>query len=88
MRVASWNVNGLRSCATKGFGRWLRSSGVDVACLQEVRALPEQLPRALTKPRGFHAHYAAAERPGYSGCVITHDLQMFSNEEFNQYIAR
>ena len=29
-----------------------------------------------------------AERPGYSGCVITHDLQMFSNEEFNRYIAR
>lgn len=70
MRVASWNVNGLRSCATKGFGRWLRSSGVDVACLQEVRALPEQLPRALTKPRGFHAHYAPAERPGYSGVAV------------------
>lgn len=67
MRVASWNVNGLRSCATKGFGRWLRGSGFDVACLQEVRATPEQLPRALVKPRGFHAVYAPATRLGYSG---------------------
>lgn len=67
MRVASWNVNGLRSCATKGFGRWLRGSGFDVACLQEVRATPEQLPRALVKPRGFHAVYAPARRLGYSG---------------------
>jgi exodeoxyribonuclease III len=67
MRVASWNVNGLRSCADKGFSKWLRKSGVDIACLQEVRATPEQLPRTLVKPRGLHAAYAPAKKLGYSG---------------------
>ena len=27
MRVVSWNVNGLRACAKKGFGGWLQRSG-------------------------------------------------------------
>jgi exodeoxyribonuclease-3 len=67
VRVASWNVNGLRSCASKGFAAWLESSGVDVACLQEVRALPAQLPEEVRSPRGFHAHFVPAVRPGYSG---------------------
>ena len=67
MRVASWNVNGLRACAGKGFGGWLHGSGVDVACLQEVRARPAQLPAEVLFPEGFHAHFVPAVRPGYSG---------------------
>ena len=30
MRIASWNVNGLRSCASKGFCAWLDASGADI----------------------------------------------------------
>jgi len=28
-----------------------------------------------------------ADRPGYSGCVITSDLQMLSTDDFDQYVA-
>lgn len=70
MRVVSWNVNGLRAAAKKGFGRWLRSSGASIVALQEVRALPEQLEPAVRQPRGWRTHYAPAERKGYSGVAL------------------
>ena len=38
MRILSWNVNGLRACAKKGFGKFLSTSKADVIALQEVRA--------------------------------------------------
>ncbi len=65
--VISWNVNGLRACAKKGFLAWLRRSGAEIAGLQEVRARPEDLPPELRDPKGFASHYFPAERPGYSG---------------------
>ena len=67
MRVLSWNVNGLRACARKGFDRWLAASGADVVGIQEVRARPEQLAPELAAPPGWSAQITPAERPGYSG---------------------
>lgn len=69
-RIASWNVNGLRACAKKGFERWLSRCGAEIVAVQEVRAWPEQLPASLTSPRRWHAHFAVAQRPGYSGVAI------------------
>ena len=70
LRVVSWNVNGLRACARKGFARWLARSGAQIVGLQEVRALPDDLPRALRAPRGWHVEFAPAERRGYSGVAL------------------
>ena len=67
LRIVSWNVNGLRSCSTKGFGRWLGRSGAWLVGVQEVRAPDHAIPLALRAPRGFHTHFVAAERAGYSG---------------------
>jgi exodeoxyribonuclease-3 len=67
VRVLSWNVNGLRAIANKGFHDWLAGSRATIVAIQEVRARPEQLPDALREPSRFRAHYVAAERPGYSG---------------------
>jgi len=67
LRVVSWNVNGLRACAEKGFADWLRRERPEIAGVQEVRALPEQLPDAVRRPRRWHTHFAPAERRGYSG---------------------
>jgi len=67
LSVASWNVNGLRACTKKGFVDWLQSSGHDIVGLQEVRAFVQQLDDTVAKPAGWHAHFTAAKRPGYSG---------------------
>ncbi len=67
MRIVSWNVNGLRACVRKGsFTPWLRRSRATVVGLQEVRATSSQLPPEA-QPRGWYAHFASAERAGYSG---------------------
>lgn len=70
MRIVSWNVNGLRACAKKGFGRWLSRSRAEIVGLQEVRAREEQLPEAVRAPRRWQTHFVAAERPGYSGVAL------------------
>ncbi len=70
MRIVSWNVNGLRACAKKGFLDFLENSGADVLCLQEVRAFPHQLPAEVLAPAGWHAVFHPAQRAGYSGVAI------------------
>jgi exodeoxyribonuclease-3 len=67
MRIVSWNVNGLRAVATKGFPDWLAKESADVVGVQETRATEAQIPDVLRKPAGFHTHFVAAERGGYSG---------------------
>jgi exodeoxyribonuclease-3 len=70
LRVLSWNVNGLRACSRNGFEAWLRRARADIVGLQEVRALPEELPPALRAPRRFHATWVPAARRGYSGVSL------------------
>jgi exodeoxyribonuclease-3 len=67
VRIVSWNVNGLRACAAKGFLDWLAGSGSEIVGVQEVRALPEQLPEEVRAPRRWHVRFSPAERKGYSG---------------------
>lgn len=75
MNVVSWNVNGLRSVARKGFRDYLATCGADVVCLQETRVLAEQLDADLREPEGWSFHLTPAERKGYSGvgCYLRTD---------------
>lgn len=67
LRIVSWNVNGLRACAQKGFLAWLDAQHAQIVGIQEVRARAEQLPPEVRAPRRWHTTFAVAERPGYSG---------------------
>ncbi|MCA9321306.1 MAG: exodeoxyribonuclease III [Planctomycetes bacterium] len=67
MKIYSWNVNGIRACAKKGFLDWLDSERPDVLCLQEIKARPDQLDAALLEEHGYHVVWNPAQRPGYSG---------------------
>lgn len=70
MRIVSFNVNGLRAAARKGFAEWLATSGADIVGLQEVRAHADQVPPTSARPEGWHVHWSAAQRPGYSGVAL------------------
>lgn len=71
MRIISFNANGIRSAATKGFFDWFVDQQADVLCLQETRAQPEQLAAAVFAPAGYHRHFRdASTRKGYSGVAI------------------
>jgi exodeoxyribonuclease-3 len=71
MRIFSWNVNGLRAVARKGFLDWLAEESPDVVCLQEVKAREVDVDDSLVCPEGYHAYWNSAERKGYSG-VLTY----------------
>jgi len=70
MKVLSWNVNGLRAAYRKGLLEWFEEEKPDMLCLQEVRALEEQLPSELREIEGYHAYFCPAEKKGYSGVAI------------------
>lgn len=66
-RILSWNVNGLRAAAKKGFLDFLAAARPEILGVQEVRAAADDLPHEVRTPRRLFAHFAAAERRGYSG---------------------
>lgn len=70
MRIYSWNVNGIRAAANKGFLNWLQKSNGDIIGLQEIRAFPEQIPPEVREPQGYFSHFYPAKRPGYSGVAL------------------
>ncbi len=67
LKIASWNVAGLRACEKKGYHDWYQDFNADIICLQETKALPEQLNDSLVNPANHDAIYAPAVKKGYSG---------------------
>jgi exodeoxyribonuclease-3 len=70
LTLYSWNVNGIRAVAKKGFLDWLQATQPDIVGIQETKCHPEQLPEALRRPPGYHSYWAAADRKGYSGVAL------------------
>lgn len=70
MRMISWNVNGLRASARKGFIEWLRDESPDILCLQETKAHPEQLEDDLLAPCGYTSYWNNPARRGYAGVAV------------------
>ena len=67
MKIISWNVAGLRACLKKGFADFFYAADADIYCLQEVKALEEQID---FEPDGYHLYINPAEKKGYSGTLI------------------
>ncbi len=68
IKLVSWNVNGIRAAAKKGFLEWMSATGADVVCLQETKATPEQLPDSLTQVDGYKSYFSSSTvKKGYSG---------------------
>jgi len=70
MKVITLNVNGMRSALRKGLWPWLSRQRAEFICLQEVRAQPAQLPRAVVHPARYQAFFRPARRDGYSGVAL------------------
>ena len=71
MKIASYNVNGIRAAINKGFMEWLSAVNPDVICLQEIKANKEQLDLNLFEKAGYEHHYwFSAQKKGYSGVAI------------------
>jgi len=67
IKILSWNVNGIRAIYKKGFLDWFKTESPDILCLQETKAMKEQLPEDLLNVNGYTSYFSSAERKGYSG---------------------
>ncbi|MCB0398244.1 MAG: exodeoxyribonuclease III [Winogradskyella sp.] len=71
MKIASYNVNGIRAAINKGFIDWLQATNPDVICLQEIKATEDQLDLDLFTEAGYEYNYwFSAQKKGYSGVAI------------------
>jgi exodeoxyribonuclease-3 len=71
MKIISWNINGIRSVAKKGFSDYILSENADIYCLQEVRATPEQIPDELLRIANYQHYWNPCKiKKGYSGVGI------------------
>lgn len=71
MKIISYNVNGVRAALNKGFIDWLKSASPDVICLQEIKAMKEQLDLSIFEDAGYKYNYwYSAQKKGYSGVAI------------------
>ncbi|CAM3317856.1 exodeoxyribonuclease III [Empedobacter stercoris] len=70
MKIISYNVNGIRAAITKGLVDWLEAAQPDVFCIQETKAMQEQVDTKPFEDLGYHIYWHAAEKKGYSGVAI------------------
>lgn len=71
MRIISYNVNGIRAAFNKGFIEWLTQANPDIICLQETKAMKEQVAIDEIEAAGYPYHYwFSAQKKGYSGVAI------------------
>lgn len=75
MKLVSWNVNGIRAAAEKGFFEWMSAENADVVCIQETKADPSQLGKeffqvAAADGRHYYHYWSSAQRRGYSGVAV------------------
>ena len=66
----TFNCNGIRSAARRGFFDWLETVDVDIVCLQETKAQIDQLSDPVFTPKRFHCYFSDAEKKGYAGTAI------------------
>lgn len=75
MKVATWNVNGIRARASQ-LVHWVDGEEPDVICLQEIKATPAQLPEHVANLAGYHACWHGGG--GYSGVALLLRTARFS----------
>jgi exodeoxyribonuclease III len=67
IEIISWNVNGIRAVANKEALKWIDEREPDILCLQEIKALEEQIPENLFEKPYLERYINPAEKKGYSG---------------------
>ncbi len=87
IKIISWNVNGIRAVANKEALKWVDHHQVDILCLQEIKALPEQIPNGLFQTQFLELEVNSAQKKGYSG-TATFSMLKSHHSSFNPQIDK
>jgi exodeoxyribonuclease-3 len=86
LKIATWNVNGIRARQAQ-VQEWIERERPDVVCLQEIKASSDQVPAALCEMEGYWCYWHGDK--GYSGVglhvskTIAPDRPLFSHPPFD-----
>lgn len=69
-RIVTFNANGIRSAAKKGFWEWFDRQDADLLCIQELKAQEADLDEKVLHGNGYHVFMHCAQKRGYSGCAL------------------
>lgn len=75
LKIISWNVNGIRACADKGFFELIEEQHPDIFCIQETKAHPDVIEERLVHPLSKFSYFSTALKRGYSGTATFCDQQ-------------
>ena len=64
LKIATWNVNGIRARQAQ-VEQWVAAERPDIVCLQEIKASQDQVPAALCEMEGYWCYWHGEK--GYSG---------------------
>ena len=71
MKIATWNINGIRA-RLGTFTHWLRESEADIVCLQEIKSADDQFPRAEVEALGYNVETLGQK--GFNGVALLSKL--------------
>ncbi|MET0599347.1 MAG: exodeoxyribonuclease III [Mesorhizobium sp.] len=72
MKIVTWNINGVRA-RIGNLTHWLSESAPDIVCLQELKSVDEQFPRAEVEALGYHVETHGQK--GFNGVAILSKLR-------------
>ena len=77
LKVATWNVNGIRAREAQVL-EWIERERPDVVCLQELKSTTAQVPAALCELQGYRCYWHGAR--AYSGVGLHIRRDAFAEE--------
>ena len=69
LKIASYNVNGIRAATKKGLLTWISETAPDLICFQEMRSSEKDMPKELAE-LNYIQYHQIAQKKGYSGVSI------------------
>lgn len=85
MTIISYNLNGIRAAINKGFVEWLATNPADIVCIQETKAMRENIDIAAINNLGYMDYWYSAQKKGYSGVAVFTKIKPINVIEGNGY---
>lgn len=67
MKIVTWNINGVKA-RFENLLIWLKQSSPDIACLQEIKSVDHDFPRADIEALGYHVETHGQK--GFNGVAL------------------